>query len=432
MPTKVVLGAQWGDEGKAKVVDYLTVEADCVVRYQGGANAGHTVKVGDDVFIFHVIPAGILHPGKTCVIGNGVVLEPEALLHELDEMAGRGVSVDGRLFISANAHLVMPYHKVLEKAGEESRGNEKLGTTLRGIGPAYRDKVERVHGLRVIDLLDAGPLREKLTGTVRAKNRILTRIYGLEPLDEAAILDTCLACAERLRPFVTDTSALLNRMLDAGRTVLFEGAQGTLLDIDHGTYPFVTSSNTTAGGACTGTGIGPTRIDEVIGVTKAYTTRVGNGPFPTELLGEEGNRIRELGREYGATTGRPRRCGWFDATILRRARLVNGLTSLAITRLDILDTVDRLKLCTGYRMEGKTVEEFPMDPGLLERCSPIYEELAGWCTPTTGARRIEELPEAARRYVRRISDLAGAPVSLISVGADRDATIAGPGLGAGR
>ena len=432
MPTKVVLGAQWGDEGKAKVVDYLTDEADCVVRYQGGANAGHTVKVGDDVFIFHVIPAGILHPGKTCVIGNGVVLDPEALLQELDELAGRGISVDGRLFISATAHLVMPYHKVLEKAGEESRGNEKLGTTLRGIGPAYRDKVERVHGLRVIDLLDAGPLREKLTGTVRAKNRILTRIYGLEPLDEAAIVDACLASAERLRPFVTDTSVLLNNMLDDGRTVLFEGAQGTLLDIDHGTYPFVTSSNTTAGGACTGTGIGPTRINEVIGVTKAYTTRVGNGPFPTELLGKEGDRIRELGREYGATTGRPRRCGWFDATILRRARLVNGLTSLAITRLDILDTVDRLKLCRGYRLEGETVEEFPMDSRVLERCTPIYEDCPGWCTPTTGARRIEELPEEARRYVGRISELTGAPVSLISVGADRDATIAGGGLGAGR
>ncbi len=432
MPTKVVLGAQWGDEGKAKVVDYLTVDADCVVRYQGGANAGHTVKVGDDVFIFHVIPAGILHPGKTCVIGNGVVLDPEALLQELDELSGRGVSVDGRLFISATAHLVMPYHKVLEKAGEESRGNEKLGTTLRGIGPSYRDKVERVHGLRVIDLLDAGPLREKLTGTVRAKNRILTRIYGQEPLDEGAIIDSCLASAERLRPYVTDTSVLLNRMLDDGRTVLFEGAQGTLLDIDHGTYPFVTSSNTTAGGACTGTGIGPTRIDEVIGVTKAYTTRVGNGPFPTELLGREGDRIRELGMEYGATTGRPRRCGWFDATILRRARLVNGLTSLAITRLDILDTVDRLKLCTGYRLEGETVEEFPMDSGVLERCTPIYEELPGWCTPTTGARRIEELPEAARGYVGRISELSGAPVSLVSVGADRDATIAGAGLEGGR
>lgn len=432
MPTKVVLGAQWGDEGKAKVVDYLTVEADCVVRYQGGANAGHTVKVGDDVFIFHVIPAGILHPGKNCVIGNGVVLDPEALLQELDELAGRGVSVDGRLFISAAAHLVMPYHKVLEKAGEESRGNDRLGTTLRGIGPAYRDKAERVHGLRVIDLLDAGPLREKLTGTVRAKNQILTRIYGQEPLDEAAIVDSCLASAERLRPFVTDTSVLLNRMLDDGRTVLFEGAQGTLLDIDHGTYPFVTSSNTTAGGACTGTGIGPTRIDEVIGVTKAYTTRVGNGPFPTELPGREGDRIRELGSEYGATTGRPRRCGWFDATILRRARLVNGLTSLAVTRLDILDTVDRLKLCTGYRLEGETVEEFPMDSGVLERCAPVYEELPGWCAPTTGARSIEELPEAARRYVGRISELSGAPVSLISVGADRDATISGRGLGAGR
>ena len=347
-------------------------------------------------------------------------------------MARRGVSVDGRLFISAAAHLVMPYHKVLEKAGEESRGNEKLGTTLRGIGPSYRDKVERVHGLRVVDLLDPGPLREKLTGTVRAKNQILTRIYGQEPLDEAVIVDSCLASAERLRPFVTDTSVLLNRMLDDGRTVLFEGAQGTLLDIDHGTYPFVTSSNTTAGGACTGTGIGPTRIDEVIGVTKAYTTRVGNGPFPTELLGREGDRIRELGSEYGATTGRPRRCGWFDATILRRARLVNGLTSLAVTRLDILDTVDRLKLCTGYRLEGETVEEFPMDSGVLERCTPVYEELPGWCTATTGARRIEELPEAARRYVGRIRELSGAPVSLISVGPDRDSTIADPGLGAGR
>ncbi|MCY3760437.1 MAG: adenylosuccinate synthase [Gemmatimonadetes bacterium] len=432
MPTKVVLGAQWGDEGKAKVVDYLTVDADCVVRYQGGANAGHTVKVGDDVFIFHVIPAGILHPGKTCVIGNGVVLDPEALLQELDELSGRGVSVDGRLFISATAHLVMPYHKVLEKAGEESRGNETLGTTLRGIGPSYRDKVERVHGLRVIDLLDAGPLREKLTGTVRAKNRILTRIYGQEPLDEGAIIDSCLASAERLRPYVTDTSVLLNRMLDDGRTVLFEGAQGTLLDIDHGTYPFVTSSNTTAGGACTGTGIGPTRIDEVIGVTKAYTTRVGNGPFPTELLGREGDRIRELGMEYGATTGRPRRCGWFDATILRRARLVNGLTSLAITRLDILDTVDRLKLCTGYRLEGETVEEFPMDSGALERCTPIYEELPGWCTPTTGARRIEELPEAARGGLRLSGEVSGAPVSRASVGACCDATIAGAGLEGGR
>ena len=423
MPTKVVLGAQWGDEGKAKVVDYLTVDADCVVRYQGGANAGHTVKVDDDVFVFHVIPAGILHPGKMCVIGNGVVLDPEALLQELDELSERGISAEGRLFLSATAHLVMPYHKALEKAGEESQGSDRIGTTLQGIGPAYRDKVERTHGLRVIDLLDADPLREKLTGTVKAKNQILTRIYGREPLDEREIIDSYLAAAERLRPFVTDTSMLLNRLLDDGKTVLFEGAQGTLLDIDHGTYPYVTSSNTTAGGACTGTGIGPTRIDEVIGVTKAYTTRVGNGPFPTELLGDEGDRIRELGHEYGATTGRPRRCGWFDATILRRATLVNGLTSIALTRLDILDTVERLKLCTGYVLDDQVVEAFPMDPRELERCRPIYEEVDGWITPTTEVRQFEELPAAAQRYVARIAELSGAPVSLVSVGPSRDATI---------
>tara|TARA_B100000686_G_C16799672_1_gene985051 strand:- start:503 stop:1783 length:1281 start_codon:yes stop_codon:yes gene_type:complete len=423
MSTKVVLGAQWGDEGKAKVVDYLTIDADCVVRYQGGANAGHTVKVNGNVFIFHVIPAGILHPGKICVIGNGVVLDPEALFKELKELKERGISVDGRLFISDTAHLVMPYHKALEKAVEENQGSEKLGTTLRGIGPAYRDKVERTYGVRVMDLLDANSLREKLTQTVRAKNQILTRIYGQEPLDERKIVENYIESGEKLRSFVTDTSVLLNRILDENKTVLFEGAQGTLLDVDHGTYPFVTSSNTTAGGACTGTGIGPTRIEEVIGVTKAYTTRVGNGPFPTELLDEEGDRIRELGQEYGATTGRPRRCGWFDATILRRARIVNGLTSLALTRLDILDSLDRLKVCVGYQVEGDLIEEFPTDPRVLERCEPVYEELSGWCSPTTEVRIADELPAQARKYVDRISELIGVPINLISVGPARDATI---------
>ncbi|HIC68870.1 MAG TPA: adenylosuccinate synthase, partial [Candidatus Latescibacteria bacterium] len=316
MPTKIVLGAQWGDEGKAKIVDYLTVDADYVVRFQGGANAGHTVMVGDDTFVFHVIPAGILHEDKVCVVSNGVVLDPEVLLAEMDELAQRGVSTEGRLFISHSAHLVMPYHKALDKADEESQGSVSIGTTLRGIGPAYRDKVERGPGFRVMDLLGPGSLSEKLKSRIEAKNALLTRIYGVEPLDEEEIVAKYAGYAERLRPYATDTSILLNRALDEGRMVLFEGAQGTLLDIDHGTYPFVTSSNTTAGGACTGAGVGPTRIDEVIGVTKAYTTRVGNGPFPTELLDGDGDRIRELGHEYGATTGRPRRCGWFDATIL--------------------------------------------------------------------------------------------------------------------
>ena len=418
MPTKVVLGAQWGDEGKAKIVDFLTEDADLVVRFQGGANAGHTVKVGDEVFVFHVIPAGILHLDKQCVIGNGVVLDPAALFSEIDELNARGISTEGRLFVSASPHVVMPYHTALDKAGEESQGNDKLGTTGRGIGPAYRDKVERTHGLRVVDLLDADPLREKLKGTIKAKNQILTRIYGQEPLDEQEITSTFLQYADRLRPYVTDTSVLLNKVLDEGRTILFEGAQGTLLDIDHGT-----SSNTTAGGACTGSGVGPTRIDEVIGVTKAYTTRVGNGPFPTELNGEEGDRIRALGHEYGATTGRPRRCGWFDATVVRLARRVNGFTSLALTRLDVLDSLESLNLCVGYRYGGDLLEDFPADARILPECKPVYEEAPGWSAPTTEVRRFDRLPAAAQSYVRRISELCNTPVSIISVGPGRESTI---------
>lgn len=423
MPTKIVLGAQWGDEGKAKIVDYLTVDADYVVRFQGGANAGHTVMVGDDTFVFHVIPAGILHEDKVCVVSNGVVLDPEVLLSEVDELAQRGVSTEGRLFISHSAHLVMPYHKALDKADEESQGGVSIGTTLRGIGPAYRDKVERGPGFRVMDLLGPGSLSEKLKSRIEAKNALLTRIYGVEPLDEEEIVAKYAGYAERLRPYATDTSMLLNRALDEGRMVLFEGAQGTLLDIDHGTYPFVTSSNTTAGGACTGAGVGPTRIDEVIGVTKAYTTRVGNGPFPTELMDGDGDRIRELGHEYGATTGRPRRCGWFDATILRMAARVNGLTSLALTRLDVLDTVETLKVCTAYRCGDEVLEEFPADPQILERCEPVYEELEGWCAPTTEARRVADLPAKAQAYVDRITDLSRTPISLISVGPARESTI---------
>jgi adenylosuccinate synthase len=423
LPTKIILGAQWGDEGKAKIVDYLTQEADVVVRFQGGANAGHTVKVEDDTFVFHAIPAGILHPDKTCIIGNGVVLDPAALLAEVDELAERGMSVQDRLFIAGNAHVVMPYHMALDKAGEESKGSERLGTTGRGIGPCYRDKVDRMYGIRVMDILEPEVVRAKLQGAIEAKNQLLTRIYEREPLDAAQIIDQYAAYAERLRPFVTDTSVLLNRLLDEGKTVLFEGAQGTLLDIDHGTYPYVTSSNTTAGAACTGSGIGPTRIDAVIGVTKTYTTRVGNGPFPTELLGEQGDELRELGHEYGATTGRPRRCGWFDATILRMAARVNGLTGLALTRLDVLDTMEQLRLCTGYQCDGQILEEFPADPNVLGRCSPVYEDLQGWCEPTTHVRRFEDLPERARHYVNRICELTRVPAALISVGAERDRTI---------
>jgi adenylosuccinate synthase len=423
MPTKVVLGAQWGDEGKAKVVDYLTLGADLVVRYQGGANAGHTVKVGDTSFVFHMIPSGIMHPGKVCVVGNGVVVDPEALLQEADELQARGFSIAGRLFISHNAHLVMPYHKLLDKLAEEGRGSDRIGTTGRGIGPCYRDKVERAQGVRVVDMLDADHLRQKLRAAIAAKNELLHRLYDHPPLEAAPTVDAYLGHAERLRPYVADTSLLLNEALDQGKTVLCEGAQGTLLDIDHGTYPFVTSSNTTAGGACTGTGIGPTRVDQIIGVAKAYTTRVGNGPFPTELLDQTGERLREVGHEYGATTGRSRRCGWFDAPILRLSARVNGLTSLALTRLDVLDTFPRLKLCTGYQLGGRVLNEFPLDPRDLERCAPLYEEVEGWNTPTTGVRRFADLPAPARHYVERVAQLSRTPVSLVSVGPERDSTI---------
>jgi adenylosuccinate synthase len=408
MPTKVVLGAQWGDEGKAKIVDYLAANAQVVVRFQGGANAGHTVKVAGETHIFHALPVGVLNEGTTCVIANGVVLDCDALFSELDELAERGIDVaPGQLWVSSCAHVVMPYHKALDRASEASLGKGAIGTTARGIGPTYRDKVDRSHAFRVMDLLDAD-LRDRLRAAVEAKNRLLTSIYDAEPLDADEIIRQTQAWAERLRPFVADTSVYLNDALDEGKTMLFEGAQGTLLDIDHGTYPFVTSSNTTAGGACTGSGVGPTRIDEIIGVTKAYMTRVGNGPFPTELH---------------ATTGRARRCGWFDATIARMSARVNGLTGLALTRLDILDTVESLKLCTAYRYGDQVLQEFPVDPRVLDKCEPIYEEVAGWCAPTTGARSVADLPAAARAYVDRIAELSRTPVAYISVGPERDATI---------
>jgi len=423
MSTKIALGAQWGDEGKAKVVDYLTLESDIVVRYQGGANAGHTVKVGDMEFVFHMIPSGIMHFDKVCVIGNGVVVDPQALLEEIDDLREKGFTCDGRLMVSQSAHLVLPYHKVLDRAGEESKGGVTIGTTGRGIGPAYRDKVERTHGIRVMDLFDEKELKNKLWNAVEAKNQIIEKIYNLEPLEFNSILDMYSSYADRLRPFVCDVSVFLNDAIDSGKNVLFEGAQGTLLDVDHGTYPYVTSSNTTAGAACTGSGVGPTLIEEVIGVTKAYTTRVGNGPFPTEMLGDEGDYLRKIGNEFGATTGRARRCGWFDVPILRSAKRLNGLTSIALTRLDTLDTMKRLKVCVAYDCRGERLEQFPADLEVVAECQPIYEEIEGWKSSTAHIRAYEDLPSLARAYVDLLVERIGLPASLISVGPERDATI---------
>lgn len=423
MSVRIVLGAQWGDEGKAKVVDYLMNDSDIVVRYQGGANAGHTIKVDDEEFIFHLIPAGIVRPDKICVIANGVVMDPEALFREIEELEGRGIEVGDRIKISQSAHVVMPYHLVLEKASEEKIGDARIGTTLRGIGPCYRDKINRSSGIRVGDMLDRDILPEKIRANVREKNEILTKVYGYEPMDEVPILEAYAAYGERITPFVTDTSVYLNEAIDSGKSILFEGSQGTLLDIDHGTYPYVTSSNTTAGGACAGSGIGPTRIDEVVGVVKAYATRVGNGPFPTELADELGQQIRDTGHEYGATTGRPRRCGWYDSVVVRLACRVNGFSSLAITRLDILDELEEIKICTHYEHKGTQLEHFPADLNILQTCEPVYETLTGWQTPTPQVRTLDRLPENARKYLERISTLADTPISLISVGPERDETI---------
>lgn len=422
MPTRVVVGSQWGDEGKAKIVDFLTKDADIVVRFQGGANAGHTVKVDGQEFVFHLVPAGIMHPDKIGVIGNGVVIDPAALLKEIDDLERQGIDVEGRLFISQNAHVVMPYHKLLDQAGESSKGRGKIGTTGRGIGPCYGDKVAR-RGIRIVDLLDRENFQEKLRANIREQNEMLMKLYDHKGLDEEQIIEEYIAFDKRIDPFVRDISIFLNEAIDTGQRVLFEGAQGTLLDIDHGTYPFVTSSTTTAGGACSGAGVGPTKIDEVIGVAKAYTTRVGNGPFPTELTEEIGERLRELGHEYGATTGRPRRTGWFDTVIVRLSARINGLSSLAITRLDILDSLPTIRICTAYQYRDRVLENFPSDPRILDHCQPIYEEWEGWSTSTAGIRQFGDLPANAQQYLNRISELTRTSISLVSVGAEREETI---------
>jgi adenylosuccinate synthase len=416
-----VLGAQWGDEGKGKIVDLLTPHFSVVARYQGGHNAGHTVYVKGRKFVLHLIPSGILHPGVVCVIGNGVVVDPRALFAELDELAGMGIDVAGRLLVSDKAHLILPYHRELEVLAEAKRGEHKIGTTSRGIGPAYEDKVGR-RGIRVGDLADQsadGALVTAVRENVAARNRAV----GNAEMSPEAVLADLRRAWTRLQPLVTDASLYLHRALGAGKRVMFEGAQGTLLDIDHGTYPFVTSSNSTAGGAATGLGVGPGVIGTVLGVAKAYTTRVGGGPLPTELFGAEGERLRETGQEYGASTGRPRRCGWYDAVAVRYAARVNGLSALAITKLDVLDGIDRLQLCTAYRCGPETLTEMPSDVAQLAACEPIYETLPGWSQPTLGITEFDTLPEAARHYIRRLEETSGVPAAIISTGSDREHTI---------
>jgi adenylosuccinate synthase len=414
-----VLGAQWGDEGKGKIVDMLTPHFATVARYQGGHNAGHTVYVQGQKFVLHLIPSGILHPGVTCIIGNGVVIDPQALFKEVDELARMGVEVDGRLLISEKAHVILPYHCELDVLSEARRGERKIGTTSRGIGPAYEDKIGR-RGIRICDLLgDRDALAQEVRENVNARNRMIID----STLDWKPLFDQVVAFGERMRAWVGDVSLHIDRTIRDGKNVLFEGAQATLLDIDHGTYPFVTSSNASVGGVCTGLGVPPKAIGGVLGVAKAYTTRVGEGPLPTELSGELADRLRESGQEYGASTGRPRRCGWYDAVVVRYSVRINGLDGIALTKLDVLDGLAEVQLCTGYKTATGTLTEFPADLRLLNGAQPIYETLPGWSAPTKGATRFDQLPAEAQRYIRRLEDASGVACAIISTGSDRAETI---------
>lgn len=421
MSTVVVIGAQWGDEGKGKVTDFLARDADMVVRYQGGNNAGHTVVTDGREYKLHLIPSGILYPDKLCLIGNGVVLDPEVFIGEVDGLSAKGVST-ANLKISPRAHVIMPYHRRLDACDEERRGVNKIGTTGRGIGPAYADKASRV-GIRMADLMDPESLAERLKIALEEKNIILTRVYGAPAFDFEEVYKTYEKYGRRLAGFVEDVSILVNGAIREGKNVLFEGAQGTLLDIDHGTYPYVTSSHPVAAAACLGSGVGPTKIDKVIGVAKAYITRVGEGPFPTELKDGTGEYLRRRGHEFGTTTGRPRRCGWFDAVIARYAARINGLDYLAITKLDVLTGLDKILVCTGYSVDGETIVEFPATLKALSRCRPIYEELPGWAEDISAARKLKELPVNAQNYLQRISRLSGVPLALVGVGPGRDQTL---------
>ena len=422
MPAYVVVGMQWGDEGKGKVVDYLTAQADLVVRHQGGNNAGHTVVVQGRQTILHLIPSGILRASTACVIGNGTVIDPAVLIDELDSLEAAGCSVEGRLHISDSAHVIMPYHKVLDKAQEAFRGKNRIGTTGRGIGPAYADKADRL-GIRMADLMAPDLFREKLEAVLAYKNALLERTFQEKPLDLGEVYQEYTAYAERLRPYVTDTVKTVHDAFAAGKRVVFEGAQGAMLDIDHGTFPYVTSSTTLSGGACAGAGVGPKDISGVVGIVKAYTTRVGEGPFPTELLDEAGESLRERGAEYGATTGRPRRCGWLDLVLLRRSAMLNGATAIVLTKPDVLDALEAIKVCTAYEIDGKRTTDFPAQIRDLAAVQPVYEELPGWKQDISGCRSWDDLPENARSYFERIEEFVQVPIALVSVGPGREQTV---------
>lgn len=426
----LIVGAQWGDEGKGKIVDLLSQEADIVARYQGGANAGHTLVIDGKKYVLHLIPSGILHPNVQCVIGNGVVIDPVALMDEIKMLEDYGINIEGRLFISHRAHLIMPYHKLLDAAREKAASakddstNRKnaIGTTGRGIGPAYIDKASRT-GVRIVDLLDRKRFSDKLRTNIGEVNKLLSKIYDYEQLDAEKIADEYCQFDTQIDPYITDTTLLLHDAIQSGKRILLEGAQGAMLDVDHGTYPFVTSSNPTSGGAATGLGLAPTAIQRVMGVVKAYSTRVGNGPFPTELHDETGERLRSIGHEFGATTGRPRRCGWLDAFALRYSVIVNGITEIALTKMDVLDSFDEIKICTGYTIDGKAQKSLPADADTLERVVPVYETVKGWKSSLEGIRTYKDLPEAAKAYIARIEQLSGARVSIVSTSPDRADTI---------
>ena len=419
MSVTILVGSQWGDEGKGKIVDILSEKYDIVVRYQGGANAGHTVEIGDKKFILHLIPSGILRDQCVCVVGNGVVIDPTALLDEIKFLESNGISVDGRLFVSQNAHLIMPYHKLLDSINES--GENKIGTTGRGIGPCYIDKFAR-KGIKIVDLLNRKALESKIRDNIAEKNNLLKKVYEHKELDVEAIVKEYLEFDKRIDKYIKDVPSFLNQAINDGSSILLEGAQGALLDVDHGTYPYVTSSNPTSGGACTGSGIPPTKITNVVGIVKAYTTRVGNGPFPTELLDEDGEMLRKVGAEYGATTGRPRRCGWFDSFLVNYSRMINGIDSVAITKLDVLSEFDKIKVCVGYEHDGKQLKTFPTDVERLANVKPVYETLPGWKQDLSNCTSYSELPQNTKDYLSFISKHSKMKISIISVGPKRKQT----------
>jgi len=424
MSTLVVVGSQWGDEGKGKITDLLSKEADIIVRYQGGSNAGHTVVKGDEQYIFHLIPSGILHQGVKCLIGNGVVIDPQSLLQEIECLKKKNIEIDDNLFIDFKAHVVFPYHKILDEIKENKRGKDKIGTTKRGIGPAYVDKIART-GIRMIDMIDGKSLSKKIEINLNEKNDIFEKLYGLKISNQEKkdILKKYIEYGQLLKKYVIDVSLHLNQAINEDKKILFEGAQGTLLDIDHGTFPYVTSSNPIAGGACTGTGVGPTKINKVMGITKAYTTRVGRGPFPTELTGELGEHMRQKGGEFGATTGRPRRCGWFDVVLVNYAVRINGMDSMVLTKIDVLSDFEKIKICTSYKYNGDIIKEFPVNIETLQNCIPIYEEMEGWKGDVSQITKYENLPKQLKAYISRIEESVKTKVVIISVGPKRSQTI---------